>query len=675
MSVIGVTGTKENQKEAGGRGNEAFVDDEDILVSASTEQTDTSVISKQRHKRKDTNTSYQAADQSSEVTDVKVTVIDESDKSPDKEVDDTTHQGDTSQRSDDQSNVTSKTEKTTDHHDAGEEGDQQSHNTDTSCGPTADNRDPENGQKSSETPGLEKRFATHIIAVICLLLCISACIVDIVKIFLSVSCLWGLSPDVGDRNFTVHAKRNKNVTCDPYESQENIPYNLIDLLLSLQPIVVIVLWKYGDIAARIDKYEKKRLNKKAKKEQYYRRRRTGYFVMITISLFFLLHCIECATCSFSSSTIFFGTLVRAIPKKFCPWLSLLFHLVFPAYCLYCWYATKMACVLRRRADYIQKFIGERSSTIFDKHVRHPDVILSELNDNIFHDDWHSEVWENISFLMNIMMFFSATLVLLYTHVYVSEVRLTLGEWATHFMRLVAIATLSVTPYIHVAFACVRVTEAYSYITESMSSAFQESYSPHSVQESHENSLDISQEPDIEIHSPRTRKKSGDGQKMLERLEYLIQWQFLQSKVYKKCKDGLTSGILGTSYTTRSGVHLAALGVIFAMTWEVLDRFNDFDVERAMALGNTRQEAFIVTLFGVLAFLLWISVLSILLCYRLKPKMCDCTKCTCLAPHAVYRRLGLCILLTILYFVIMYVSFYLVVYQDNYCSSSSNPLFT
>eukprot|EP00058_Branchiostoma_floridae_P010546 XP_002596034.1 hypothetical protein BRAFLDRAFT_66235 [Branchiostoma floridae] len=650
--VVGVTGTKKNQKEERGRGNEAYIDDESILPSSSQEETNDSAISKQMHR--DTSASYQV-DQTSGVTDVKVTIVDdvEQETSSADEVDDTTQQSEAPPRSDAQSSVRSETEKTEsgqyqDHeeviradHGVDENGEQQAPNAE-------DNRDPENNQKRSESTSLNQQFANHAVAVICLLLCVSACLVNIASIFLTVSCLWGLSPDVSDGN-VVYSKGNNTITCDPYESQENIPYNLIDLLLALQPIVVIVLWKYGGIAERIEKYEEKGDYEEAKKDQYYRRRRTGYFVMITIALFFLLHCVECATCSFSSPTIFFGTLVRGVPKSVCPWLSLLFHLVFPGYCLYCWYATKMACVLRRRAYYIRKYIQSgKSSTIFDENVGRPDIIRRKLNDNIFHDKWHSEVWENISFLMNIMMFFSATLVLLYTHVYVSEVRLTLGEWTTHFMRLVSIATLSVVPYIHVAFACVRVTEAYSYIAESMGGAFQESYSHTSIQESHENSLDISQEPaGLDGRTcPSTQNRDGENTS-LERLEYLIQWQFLQSKVYKKCKDGLTSGILGSSYTTRSGVHLASLGVIIAMTWEVLDRLNDFDVERAIALGNTRQEAFIVTLFGVLAFLLWISAASILLCYRLTHKICDCTKC--FAPHAVNRRLIVYIVLTILYF--------------------------
>ncbi|XP_078576885.1 uncharacterized protein LOC144862361 [Branchiostoma floridae x Branchiostoma japonicum] len=688
MFAVGVTRTKENQEEERGRENEAYVDDEGILPSVSQEHDDASVIVKQGHNGTDESSQ---AHQPSEVTDVKVTIeeVDQVNNWSDV-VGGTTRQRDTSRSTDDQSNVRSETEKTglrqdqdQDHkeviraeHGVDENGDQPTPNTEASE-PAADNRDPENGQTRSETTSLKQYFAGHAFAVFCIVLCVLACIAYNASIFLSVSCLWGLSPDVSDGG-VVYSKGNKTITCDPYESQENIPYNVIDLLLALQPIVLIVFWKYGGIAEKIETYEEKSDHEEAKKDQYYRRRRTSYFLMITIALFFLLHCVECATCSFSSTTIFFGTLVRGVPKWLCPWLSLLFRLEFPGYCLYCWYATKMACVLRRRAYYIRKYIGEKStSTIFHKKKGQPDAILSDLNAKLFHDDWHSKVWENISFLMSIMMFFSATLVLLYTHVYISGVRLTLGEWATHFMSLVSIAVLSVTPYMHVAFACVRVTEAYSYIAESMNNAFQESYrhTSNQAKESHENSLGISQEPAASAGQSHSPKKGDWGKSSVERLEYLMHWQFLQSKVYKKCKDGLTSGILGSSYTTRSGVHLASLGMIIAMTWEVLDRLNDFDLEKAIRLGNMKQEAFIVTIFGVLAFLLWISAASILFCYRSTHKVCGCTKC--LVPLTVSRRLIVYIVLGILYLICligMYVAFYLVVYQDNYCYSSSNPLF-
>ncbi|XP_066304502.1 uncharacterized protein [Branchiostoma lanceolatum] len=165
MSVAGATRTKKNQKEERGRGNRAYVDDEDILPP---EQPNASEISKQKHNRKDT--TYQA-DQSSEVTDVEVTMIgdvEQENSSPDG-VDDTTPQTDNSPRYDDQSNV-SETEKTgsgrhQEHeadieadHDVEENVDQQSPNTDASE-PTVENRDPENGQKGSETSSLKQHFS------------------------------------------------------------------------------------------------------------------------------------------------------------------------------------------------------------------------------------------------------------------------------------------------------------------------------------------------------------------------------------------------------------------------------------------------------------------------------------------------------------------------------------
>ncbi|XP_035670181.1 uncharacterized protein LOC118411801 [Branchiostoma floridae] len=273
MSVVGVTGgTKKNQREERysdqgafidpnrGRENEAYVDDDSILPSASEEQANDSATSKQMHR--DTSASYQV-DQSSGVTDVKVTIVDdvEQETSSSDEVDDTTQQSEAPPRSDAQSSVRSETEKTEsgqyqDHeeviradHGVDENGEQQAPNAE-------DNRDPENNQKRSESTSLNQQFANHAVAVICLLLCVSACLVNIASIFLTVSCLWGLSPDVSDGN-VVYSKGNNTITCDPYESQENIPYNLIDLLLALQPIVVIVLWKYGGIAERIEKYEEK----------------------------------------------------------------------------------------------------------------------------------------------------------------------------------------------------------------------------------------------------------------------------------------------------------------------------------------------------------------------------------------------------------------------------------
>ncbi|XP_019619940.1 PREDICTED: uncharacterized protein LOC109466650 [Branchiostoma belcheri] len=529
--------------------------------------------------------------------------------------------------------------------------------------------------------------------------------------------MWNLNTFGKDMaNSTDEMLTTNNDTCDPGQSQEHIPYDLIDFVLYIQPAIVISFWEFK-LASPIDQYEREE-NQKIKKENKgadekikreeteYRVRRTCYFISLNMLFFFLFHCVECTSCSFLNPSVFLGTAITFLNRPACPWISIAFQLpAVPAYTLGCWYATRMAWVLRRRAEKIINESEDHFGT--GNQDKDPRNILKELNEKLFYDDWGEKVWKKIAVVMNIMMFIAATLVLLYTHVYISEVKLTLGRWSSHLMRLLSIVFLAMIPYLYVAYACTRVTEELNKMLEKSmeaerhyvydkveSSEFGHTadkvnmdsiavqYNDHDhkpesedvgpVDEVNIDSIGVNCDIPSEWDNIAIRIKTLDQRIQLS--ERRAQWDRLHQEISKVQDTALYNGILTSAYTTRNGVHWTLLGMIGAVAWEVLDHLNAFEDSID---SDASKERFVVTLFGTLALVAGISAVIFVICWQIcgccGDKMC---KEACCSNLKEYPRANICLVAfaTLVVWGIIYISFYFEVYKDKDCTMESNPLF-
>ncbi|XP_035668408.1 uncharacterized protein LOC118410740 [Branchiostoma floridae] len=585
-----------------------------------------------------------------------------------------------------------------------------------------------NGQTSDPKPLPCKNI---IVIVLSLLFCFIGCINYIGSIGLEVLCMWDLNLGRSMANSVAGMHTNQtwsriNDTCDPAKSQEDIPYDLIDLVLYIQPAIVVIFWKFK-LAKHVDEYEGGYGTDK--QEKNYRLRRTCYFISLNWLFLFLFHCVECTSCSFLNPNVVFGTAIEIINKTACPWISIAFQMTLvPVYSLCCWYATNMACVLRRRA----KKIKEKSEQLFgtDNQTKDPRAILKELYTELLYDTWGEKVWKNISFVMNIMMYIAVILCLLYTHVYISEVELTLGAWFSHFMRLLTIASLALTPYMHVAFACVRVTEAFKKMSEKSIEAERQDYHTDSKYNDHIADYESRDSGHVDMGDiavqcgiPSEREKRADRIKnrvqvtkamkarrndltfedshtnqsakseevkiaieikeIVQSSERRAQWARLIKEIAKAQDTVLYNGILSSLYTTRNGVHWTMLGMVGAVAWEVLDHLNAFDESK---VSDTSKERFMVALFGALAlaagmsgvlFVLFWQICGCCGCGNVPFKKTCCTNLSYKTGETDKTKTKICLVAfaTLILWSTIYTCFYFAVSEDNDCTMELNPLVT